>query len=111
MRLRRLSVRARLPERRDPDPPAGGPMLSENERWILSFYRTSEISGALFFGRLAKSMRPGTVQRDMTKHFSDEAMHAWYWTSCLERLGEKPLKLDQSYQDQYLLAAGMPANL
>ncbi len=85
--------------------------MTENERWILSFYRTSEISGALFFGRLARSMKSGPIQRDMTKHFSDEAMHAWYWTSCIERLGERPFALDQSYQDQYLLAAGMPANL
>lgn len=86
-------------------------MLDENDLWVLSFYRTSEISGALFFGRLARSMRPGPIQRDMTRHFSDESQHAWYWTQCIERLGAQPLKLDQSYQDQYLAAAGMPANL
>jgi len=86
-------------------------MLSENELWILSFYRTSEISGALFFGKLAKSMKPGDIQRDMTKHFSDEALHSWYWTSCIERLGAQAIKLSESYQDQYLAAAGMPVNL
>ncbi|MFQ5930807.1 MAG: ferritin-like domain-containing protein [Nitrospiraceae bacterium] len=85
--------------------------LSENELWLLSFYRTSEISGALFFGRLAKSMRQGPIQCDMTKHFSDEAQHAWYWTSCIERLGTHPVKLGMAYQDQYMAAAGMPANL
>jgi len=86
-------------------------MLSENELWILSFYRTSEISGALFFGKLAKSMKPGDIQRDMTKHFSDEALHSWYWTSCIERLGGHAIKLSEAYQDQYLAAAGMPVNL
>ena len=86
-------------------------MLSENELWILSFYRTSEISGALFFGKMAKSMKPGEIQRDMTKHFSDEALHSWYWTSCIERLGAQALKLSEAYQDQYLAAAGMPVNL
>ena len=86
-------------------------MLSENDLWLLSFYRTSEITGALFFGRLARSMRPGPVQRDMTKHFADESAHAWHWTHCIERLGAQPLKLDESYQDQYLEAAGMPVNL
>lgn len=86
-------------------------MLGENELWVLSFYRTSEISGALFFGRLAKSMKPGAIQRDMTKHFSDEALHSWYWTSCIEKLGGEPLKLSETYQDQYLAAAGLPANL
>jgi len=85
--------------------------LTENELWILSFYRTSEISGALFFGRLARSMKPGQIQRDMTKHFSDESQHAWYWTSCMQRFGTFPLKLSQAYQDKYLEAAGMPANL
>lgn len=86
-------------------------MISENERWLLSFYRTSEISGALFFGQLAKSMKPGPIQRDMTRHFSDESQHAWYWTACLEKLGAHPLKLNSSYQDQYIAAAGVPANL
>lgn len=86
-------------------------MLDENDRWLLSFYRTSEISGSLFFGSLAKSMKPGAIQRDMTKHFSDEAMHAWRWTSCIEKLGSQALKLNQAYQDQYVSAAGMPVNL
>jgi hypothetical protein len=86
-------------------------MLDENELWVLSFYRTSEISGALFFGSLAKSMKPGSIQRDMTKHFSDEAMHAWHWSSCIEKLGAQALKLTEAYQDQYVAAAGMPVNL
>jgi hypothetical protein len=86
-------------------------MISENELWMLSFYRVSEISGSLFFGRLARSMRPGPIQRDMTKQFADESAHAWYWTECMEALGCQPLKLRQAYQDQYLEAAGMPVNV
>jgi hypothetical protein len=86
-------------------------MLTENERWLLSFYRTSEISGSLFFGRLARSMRPGPVQVDMTKHFADEAQHAWYWTDCIRHFGVEPYKLAVSYQDQYVAACGIPANL
>ena len=86
-------------------------MLSENERWLLSFYRSSEISGSLFFGRLARTLRPGPIQRDLTKHFSDESLHAWYWTDCIERLGAHPLRLDESYQDLYISAAGIPANI
>ncbi len=84
--------------------------IAENELWLLSFYRVSEISGALFFGRLARTIAPGPIQRDMTKHFSDESLHAWYWTDCIERLGAKPLKLARTYQDQYLSEAGLPAN-
>lgn len=86
-------------------------MLSENERWLLSFYRQSEVGGSLLFGRLALTLGPGRVQRDLTRHFADEAQHAWYWTSCLERLGSSPLKMAGTYQDRYLAAAGLPANV
>lgn len=85
--------------------------LTDNEKWLLSFYRTSEISGALFFGRLAKSLPPGPIQTDLTKHFADESQHSWYWTRCLQNLGHEPIKLDMAYQDQYISAAGMPANI
>jgi rubrerythrin len=78
---------------------------------MLSFYRASEISGSLFFGRLARSMRPGPLQRDMTKHFADESAHAWYWTECIEELGAQPVRIGEAYQDQYLEAAGMPVNV
>ena len=85
--------------------------IDENLLWILSFYRTSEISGALFFGELARSLRPSAIQQDMTRHFADEANHARYWTDCLAKLGAEPLKLPMAYQNQYLATAGMPTNL
>ncbi len=86
-------------------------MLAENDLWLLSLYRSSEIDGALFFGRLAKVLRPGKIQIDMTKHFADEAQHASYWTQCIEELGSEPLKLNESYQDSYVSLTGIPANL
>lgn len=85
--------------------------ISDEHAYLLSYYRTSEISGALFFGRLAKLLRPGPVQMDMTKHFADEAMHAHRWTDALRRLGREPLKLKDAYQDQYAEAIGVPANV
>jgi len=91
--------------------PPADPRHDENELWLLSFYRTSEISGSLFFGKLARTLRSGPIQIDMTKHFADEAQHAWYWTECIRDLGAKPLKLSDAYQDQYASTAGMPANL
>ena len=86
-------------------------MIDENLRWLLSFYRISEISGALFFGQLARSMRPGQNQKDMTQHFADEAQHAGYWTECLAKLDSEPLRIGTAYQDQYIAAAGMPVNM
>lgn len=86
-------------------------MIDENERWLLSFYRASEIAGALFFGRLATTLGPSRVQIDLSKHFADEAQHAWWWTDCLTQLGAEPLRLDDAYQRRYTAALGVPANL
>jgi len=85
-------------------------MLDANVRWILSFYRTSEIVGALFFGELARRTRASGMQQALTRHFSDEAQHARYWTDCLAGLGAEPMRLGESYQDRYLKEAGLPAN-
>ncbi len=89
----------------------GDAPLDENLRWLLSFYRHSELTGAAFFGRLAANLKPGSIQMDMTRHFADEAQHARLWTDCLARLGAEPLKLGNAYQDRYLSTAGLPTNL
>lgn len=86
-------------------------MLNDNDRWILSYYRSSEISGAMFFARLAKTIRRPAIQRDVTKHFADESQHAWYWSQCLDQLQSKPIRVTDAYQDQYFEAVGLPANL
>jgi hypothetical protein len=86
------------------------PELSENERWLLSFYRSSEINGALFFGRVARTIR-GPLVADVTHHFADESTHASLWTRCLTDLDLTPIKVRKAYQDQYLAAVGVPANL
>lgn len=84
--------------------------LSDNERWIMNYYRTGEIKGALFFGRVARIVR-GPLQVDVTHHFADEAAHAHYWTECLDDLGYSPSSDIKGYQDQYLDIVGLPANL
>jgi bacterioferritin (cytochrome b1) len=94
-------------------PPARGDIvtLSENDLWLLSYYRSSEINGALFFGRVARTLRGSPLQANVTHHFADEANHAKYWTRCIEDLGHVAAKLSGGYQDQYLEAVGLPANL
>jgi bacterioferritin (cytochrome b1) len=111
-------IERQLEAGRLPEPVLGNPELApahtslgDAQRWLLSYYRSSEISGALFFGRLARAQAPGPVQEDLTRHFADEAQHARYWTDCISELGASALKLGVSYQDQYLAAAGLPANL
>ena len=94
-----------------PDQPASELQpVSDNDLWLLSYYRSSEINGALFFGRVARTVR-GPLQVDVTHHFTDEANHANYWTKCINELGHTAIKQNRSYQDQYLDAVGVPANL
>jgi bacterioferritin (cytochrome b1) len=84
--------------------------LTENDLWLLSYYRSSEINGALFFGRVARTVR-GPLQVDVTHHFADEANHAAYWTQCIADLDRSPIGQRRSYQDQYLEAVGVPVNV
>ncbi len=83
----------------------------DHERWIMSFYRSSEITGALFFGRIANYLPAGPVQTDLTQHFADESMHAWYWTKAMEDCGHKVERVKDAYQDAYLDAVGLPVNM
>lgn len=83
----------------------------DNNRWIMSFYRQSEISGALFFGRLASFLPPSPIQADLTQHFADESAHASYWTQAIYELGMKPDRVRITYQENYLEAAGLPVNI
>ena len=85
--------------------------ISEHDRWLMSYYRTSEIAGAMFFARLAKSIRNPAIQHDLTKHFAEESQHAWYWSECLADLGAKPMRVADAYQSQYFDAIGAPVNL
>lgn len=85
--------------------------INENELWLLSFYRYSEIQGALFFGRLAQTIPSGLIQCDLTRHFADESQHARYWTDCITQQGETPLKLSSAYQDKYFKEAGVPKSM
>jgi Rubrerythrin len=85
--------------------------LTENDRWLLSFYRSSEIDGAVFFGKVAETVRSGQLGADVAQHFADEAKHAAIWTRCLLDLDIEPLRIRRSYQSQYFEAVGAPANL
>lgn len=85
--------------------------LKDNERWVINFYRHSEITGALFFGRLAQYISDPVIKYDLTKHFSDESLHAWYWEDCLHQLGTHSQRSIGSYQDEYFTAIGVPTNM
>ena len=77
----------------------------------MSLYRHSEITGAMFFAKVATCMPAGPLQVNLNKHFADESMHSWYWTQAMDELGYRPVRMNNAYQDAYLETGGLPVNL
>ena len=57
--------------------------ISENDLWILSYYRESELAGALIMGRLARETDDDDLRVHLTEHCAEEANHAWLWTKTI----------------------------
>lgn len=85
-------------------------MLDEKELYILSYYRASELAGALLFGKLAFHTTIDKYRIPMTEHCQEEAMHAWLWTKTIKDLGGVPLKVTDTYQTEYGKLFGLPKN-
>lgn len=85
--------------------------LSKEELWVLSYYRASELAGALFFGRLARRMADDELRVFLTEHFAEEANHAWLWTETIRRLGHYPVQITETYQSRYSTEIGIPTTL
>ena len=85
-------------------------MIADNERWLLSYYRYSEQQGANFFGRLTRVVS-SELRPDMERHAHDEQVHANWWEEMLVERDQTPAEVTRAYQDAYLEAAGLPANM
>lgn len=85
--------------------------ISENELWLLSYYRESELAGALIFGRLARETEDDELRTRLTEHCAEEAQHAWLWTQCILRVGGTPRRVAETYQSRYFAAIGQPSSL
>ena len=85
--------------------------ISENELWLLSYYRESELAGALLMGRLARETDDDDLRVRLTEHCAEEARHAWAWTECILNVGGTPKKVSETYQSRYHAAVGSPNNL
>jgi len=89
-------------------PKAPRRQVGDEELWILSYYRASELAGSLLMGRLARRARGDELRARLTWHFAEEARHAWRWTEVIRRLGADPLPVGETYQSNYLGRAGVP---
>ena len=82
--------------------------ITDEELWILSYYRASELAGSLLMGRLVRTARDDELRARLTWHFAEEARHAWRWTEVIRLLGADPLPITETYQSNYLSRVGMP---
>src|SRR5258708_27184911 len=75
--------------------------ITENELWLLSYYRESELAGALLMGRLARETEDDDLRVRLTEHCAEEARHAWAWTETILKVGGTPRRVSETYQSRY----------
>jgi acyl carrier protein len=85
--------------------------ISENELWILSYYRESELAGALIMGRLARDTDDDDLRVHLTEHCAEEAHHAWLWTRTILEVGGTPRRVSETYQSRYYAEIGSPKSV
>jgi acyl carrier protein/bacterioferritin (cytochrome b1) len=85
--------------------------IDENELWILSYYRASELAGALVMGRLAHQTDDDDLRVHLTEHCAEEANHAWLWTQAILEVGGTPRRVAETYQSRYYAEIGPPTTV
>lgn len=85
--------------------------ITENELWILSYYRESELAGALVMGRLAQGTDDDELRVRLTEHCAEEAEHAWLWTETILAVGGAPLRIRETYQSRLYAEVGPPKSV
>src|SRR5688500_10309297 len=85
--------------------------ISDNELWILSYYRESELAGALIMGRLARETDEDDLRVHLTEHCAEEANHAWLWTRTILEVGGMPRRVSETYQSRYYAEIGSPKSV
>jgi acyl carrier protein len=85
--------------------------ISENDLWILSYYRESELAGGLIMGRLARETDDDDLRVHLTEHCAEETHHAWLWTQTILKVGGTPKRVAETYQTRYYAEIGMPVSL
>lgn len=87
---------------------ASMPALTDEELWTLSYYRASEMAGAVVMNRMAARAEDDELRARLTWHFAEEARHAWRWTEVIRLLGCDPLPVKETYQSNYFSRVGIP---
>ncbi|HJR59890.1 MAG TPA: hypothetical protein VJ813_10840 [Vicinamibacterales bacterium] len=85
--------------------------LTERERWLLNFYRNSELHGALLMGRLARTVADDQLLVEMTAHCATEARHAAMLSRAIASAGARLDPAIQPIQEHYSKEGGVPGTL
>lgn len=85
--------------------------VSDNDIWILSYYRESELAGALVMGRLSQETEDDALRAKLTEHCAEEARHASLWSDTIMELGALPRRVRETYQTRYQERMGAPRTM
>lgn len=87
------------------------PEVSDNDIWILSYYRESELAGSLVMGRLSQETDDDELRAKLTEHCAEEARHASLWSDTIIELGALPRRVRETYQTRYQARLGAPRTM
>lgn len=85
--------------------------ISEKEIYILSYYRSCELTSSILFGKMAFHISIDKYRLPLTKHCLEEARHAWIFTKLINDLGYTPMKITHNYQTEYGRLFGLPESM
>jgi hypothetical protein len=86
-------------------------MMTDDELAILSFYRSSELAGAILLGRLALVTEHDRIRVPLTEQCAEEARHGWIFTKVIADLGRTPQRTTETYQSVAARTFGMPRDV
>lgn len=86
-------------------------MITDEELAVLSFYRSSELAGAVLLGRLALVTSYERIRSPLTEQCAEEARHAWIFTKLITELGGTPLRTTETYQSIVARSFGPPQDI
>lgn len=86
-------------------------MINADELAILSFYRASELAGAILLGKLALQTGNDRLREPLTEQMAEEARHAWLFTKLISDLGATPMRMTRTYQSEVGKVFGLPQSM
>lgn len=85
--------------------------MNRNLAWKLSWYRQSELDGALLLGRMVGQTDDSYMIERLTQHCAEEAEHSRLWEEVIRELELPHIAIRRSFQSFYMRYTAPPASL